>query len=56
MVCNFRAAMSPRLLLLLLAVAALPSQAEKAGGRDDAVAQEEAKFCSIDNPECESCQ
>lgn len=30
MVCNFRAAMSPRLLLLLLAVAALPSQAEKA--------------------------
>ncbi len=32
------------------------SQAEKAGGRDDAVVQEEAKFCSIDNPECESCQ
>ncbi len=33
------------------------SQAEKAGGRDDAVAQEEApKFCSIDNPECEACQ
>jgi ribonucleoside-diphosphate reductase alpha chain len=32
------------------------SQAEKAGGRDDAAPQEEAKFCSIDNPECESCQ
>ena len=32
------------------------SQAEKAGGRDDMVAQEEPKFCSIDNPECESCQ
>ena len=33
------------------------SQAEKAGGRDEAVAQEEApKFCSIDNPECEACQ
>ena len=33
------------------------SQAEKAGGRDDAVAQEDApKFCSIDNPECEACQ
>nr|WP_255680750.1 ribonucleoside-diphosphate reductase subunit alpha [Azonexus sp. R2A61] len=33
------------------------SQAEKAGGRDDAVTQEEApKFCSIDNPECEACQ
>ncbi len=33
------------------------SQAEKAGGRDDAVVQEEApKFCSIDNPECEACQ
>lgn len=32
------------------------SQAEKAGGRDDTVVQEEAKFCSIDNPECESCQ
>ncbi|KAB2920917.1 MAG: ribonucleoside-diphosphate reductase subunit alpha [Dechloromonas sp.] len=33
------------------------SQAEKAGGRDDAVVQEEApKFCAIDNPECEACQ
>jgi len=32
------------------------SQAEKAGGRDDALAQEEPKFCSIDNPECEACQ
>lgn len=33
------------------------SQAEKAGGRDEAVAAEQApKFCSIDNPECESCQ
>jgi len=33
------------------------SQAEKAGGRDDSVVQEEApKFCSIDNPECEACQ
>jgi len=32
------------------------SQAEKAGGRDDAVVQEEATFCSIDNPECEACQ
>ena len=32
------------------------SQAEKAGGRDDMVAQEEPKFCSIDIPECESCQ
>lgn len=33
------------------------SQAEKAGGRDDAVTQEDApKFCSIDNPECEACQ
>ena len=33
------------------------SQAEKAGGRDDAgVAEETPKFCSIDNPECEACQ
>ena len=32
------------------------SQAEKAGGRDDAVTTEEPKFCSIDNPECEACQ
>ncbi len=32
------------------------SQAEKAGGRDDAVTSEEPKFCSIDNPECEACQ
>jgi len=33
------------------------SQAEKAGGRDDAVVQEEApKFCSIDDPTCEACQ
>jgi ribonucleoside-diphosphate reductase alpha chain len=32
------------------------SQAEKAGGRDDAVAVDEPKFCSIDNPECEACQ
>jgi len=32
------------------------SQAEKAGGRDDAVKPEEPKFCSIDNPECEACQ
>ncbi|KXB30351.1 ribonucleotide-diphosphate reductase subunit alpha [Dechloromonas denitrificans] len=32
------------------------SQAEKAGGRDDAGVAEEAKFCSIDNPECEACQ
>ncbi len=33
------------------------SQAEKAGGRDDAaVADETPKFCSIDNPECEACQ
>jgi ribonucleoside-diphosphate reductase alpha chain len=32
------------------------SQAEKAGGRDDAGPQEEPKFCSIDNPECEACQ
>jgi ribonucleoside-diphosphate reductase alpha chain len=32
------------------------SQAEKAGGRDDAVTTDEPKFCSIDNPECEACQ
>ena len=32
------------------------SQAEKAGGRDDAIPQEEPKFCSIDNPDCEACQ
>ncbi len=32
------------------------SHAEKASGRDDSVVQEEPKFCSIDNPECESCQ
>ena len=32
------------------------SQAEKSGGRDDAVGQAEPKFCSIDNPECEACQ
>jgi ribonucleoside-diphosphate reductase alpha chain len=32
------------------------SQAEKSGGRDDAIPQEEPKFCSIDNPECEACQ
>ncbi|OMG54711.1 ribonucleoside-diphosphate reductase subunit alpha [Azonexus hydrophilus] len=33
------------------------SQAEKAGGRDDAVVTEEApKFCAIDDPECEACQ
>jgi len=32
------------------------SQAEKAGGRDDAEPQAEPKFCSIDNPECEACQ
>ena len=32
------------------------SQAEKAGGRDDSVVHEEPRFCSIDNPECESCQ
>ncbi len=32
------------------------SQAEKAGGRDDSVVQDEPKFCSIDNPECEACQ
>ncbi|HOI52855.1 MAG TPA: ribonucleoside-diphosphate reductase subunit alpha, partial [Azonexus sp.] len=33
------------------------SQAEKAGGRDEAPVSEEApKFCSIDNPECEACQ
>ncbi len=32
------------------------SQAEKAGGRDDAESQAEPKFCSIDNPECEACQ
>ncbi len=32
------------------------SQAEKASGRDDAVVQEEPKFCSIDKPECEACQ
>jgi ribonucleoside-diphosphate reductase alpha chain len=34
------------------------SQAEKSGGRDEAVSDSEAapRFCSIDNPECESCQ
>ena len=32
------------------------SQAEKSGGRDDAIPQEDPKFCSIDNPECEACQ
>ncbi len=33
------------------------SQAEKAGGRDDAGGTDETpKFCSIDNPECEACQ
>lgn len=32
------------------------SQAEKAGGRDEAAEPEEAKFCSIDNPDCEACQ
>lgn len=32
------------------------SQAEKAGGRDDAPVPDEPKFCSIDNPECEACQ
>lgn len=33
------------------------SQAEKAGGRDDAPVSEEApKFCAIDDPECEACQ
>ena len=32
------------------------SQAEKAGGRDDTATPEEAKFCAIDNPECEACQ
>ncbi|NTV71600.1 MAG: ribonucleoside-diphosphate reductase subunit alpha [Azonexaceae bacterium] len=32
------------------------SQAEKAGGRDEAAVPEEPKFCSIDNPECEACQ
>ena len=32
------------------------SQAEKAGGRDDVLVQEEPKFCAIDNPECEACQ
>jgi len=32
------------------------SQAEKAGGRDEAPVQEAPQFCSIDNPECEACQ
>ncbi|MCK9259523.1 MAG: ribonucleoside-diphosphate reductase subunit alpha [Azoarcus sp.] len=32
------------------------SQAEKSGGRDDAMAQGESRFCSIDNPDCEACQ
>ncbi|MDR0777145.1 MAG: ribonucleoside-diphosphate reductase subunit alpha [Azonexus sp.] len=32
------------------------SQAEKAGGRDEALAEETPKFCSIDDPECEACQ
>ncbi len=33
------------------------SQAEKSGGRDDSVVQDEGpKFCSIDDPECEACQ
>jgi len=32
------------------------SQAEKAGGRDEAAPESEAKFCSIDNPDCEACQ
>ncbi|TXT23478.1 MAG: ribonucleoside-diphosphate reductase alpha chain [Rhodocyclaceae bacterium] len=32
------------------------SQAEKAGGRDEAAVPEEPKFCAIDNPECEACQ
>ncbi len=33
------------------------SQAEKTGGRDEtAPAETAAKFCSLDNPECEACQ
>ena len=32
------------------------SQAEKAGGRDDAAPPAEPKFCAIDNPDCEACQ
>nr|WP_203389276.1 ribonucleoside-diphosphate reductase subunit alpha [Azospira restricta] len=34
------------------------SQAEQAGGRDEAApaAEEAPRFCSIDNPECEACQ
>ncbi|CAM5454168.1 ribonucleoside-diphosphate reductase subunit alpha [Thauera mechernichensis] len=32
------------------------SQAEKAGGRDEPAAEQEPRFCSIDNPECEACQ
>ncbi|OOV07111.1 ribonucleoside-diphosphate reductase subunit alpha [Rhodoferax fermentans] len=32
------------------------SQAEKASGRDEAAPESEAKFCSIDNPDCEACQ
>ena len=32
------------------------SQAEKASGRDEAAPEGEAKFCSIDNPDCEACQ
>ena len=32
------------------------SQAEKAGGRDEAAPATEAQFCSIDNPDCEACQ
>ena len=32
------------------------SQAEKSGGRDDALPQEEPRLCRIDNPECEACQ
>jgi ribonucleoside-diphosphate reductase alpha chain len=32
------------------------SQAEKSGGRDEVIPPEEARFCRIDNPECESCQ
>ena len=32
------------------------SQVEKAGGRDEPAAHEEPRFCSIDNPDCESCQ
>ena len=33
------------------------SQAEQAGGRDDAGREETApKFCALDDPDCEACQ